>query len=272
MSRRIFLDNFARLVESPSGFASLRGLILQLAVTGRLVPQWSEDGAASSLLDEIHRTRELLVHEGKLPRGKADLPLCSEALPFKIPRNWSWTKLGRIMEKMGAGSTPLGGRKVYAEDGIMFLRSQNVWNSGLKLDDVARISSQIHERMSGTTVKPGDVLLNITGASIGRCAVVPDRFGEANVSQHVAILRLIDKRLRQFLHLCVISPFFQKTIMDVQVGVSREGLSMARLREFPFPIPPLSEQARIVAKVDELLSLCDDLETRQQGGKKSAST
>ncbi len=117
--------------------------------------------------------------------------------------------------------------------------------------------------MEGTHVRPGDLLLNITGASIGRCAVVPDDFDEGNVSQHVAIVRLVDRDLRAFAHLCLISPYFQALIMGVQVGVSREGLSMKRLQDLQVPIPPVMEQKRIVAKVDQLMALSDDLEARQ---------
>jgi type I restriction enzyme S subunit len=128
---------------------------------------------------------------------------------------------------------------------------------------VAFIDAKTHEKMSGTWVEPGDVLLNITGASIGRCSVVPSDFDIANVSQHVAIVRLADKDLTRFLHLCICSPYFQKTIMAVQVGVSREGLSMKRLQDFLVPLPPLAEQKRIVARVDQLMALIDQLEAKQ---------
>ena len=117
--------------------------------------------------------------------------------------------------------------------------------------------------MSGTHVQPQDILLNITGASIGRCALVPSTFVEGNVSQHVAIIRLFLPAIREFIHLSLTSPFFQKVIDDVQVGVSREGLSMQRFRLFPMLLPPLAEQHRIVAKVDELMALCDRLEAAQ---------
>ncbi len=115
---------------------------------------------------------------------------------------------------------------------------------------------------AGTHVQEQDILLNITGASIGRCAVVPSTLVEANVSQHVAIIRLFLPEIREFIHLSLISPLFQKVIEDVQVGVSREGLSMQRLRLFPMLLPPLAEQHRIVAKVDELMAVCDRLETQ----------
>jgi type I restriction enzyme S subunit len=143
------------------------------------------------------------------------------------------------------------------------LRSQNVHNDGLRLDDVALIPRAIHERMSGTHIQPQDLLLNITGASIGRCALVPSTFAEGNVSQHVAIIRPFEPAMREFIHLSLISPFYQQMIMDVQVGVSREGLSMQSLKLFPMVIPPLAEQQRIVAKVDELMTLCDELAAAQ---------
>ncbi|MCY7315582.1 MAG: restriction endonuclease subunit S [Rubrivivax sp.] len=146
--------------------------------------------------------------------------------------------------------------------GVKFLRSQNVWNEGLRLDGVAYIPPQTHARMAGTVVRPNDLLFNITGASIGRCAIVPTDFDEANVSQHVTIVRPVLPALGPFLHLVLISGQIQQAVMDVQVGVSREGLSIAKLERFVVPLPPLSEQARIAARVDELMRVCDALEDK----------
>src|SRR5262249_5471209 len=148
--------------------------------------------------------------------------------PFVLPQGWAWVRLEEITQKLGAGSTPLGGKNVYKPTGVKFIRSQNVWNVGLKLEDIVFIPNDVHHRMSGTWVEAGDILLNITGASIGRSSLVPDGFDEANVSQHVAIVRLVDKSIRSFIHLVIISPFVQDLIMGVQVGISREGLSMNR--------------------------------------------
>jgi type I restriction enzyme, S subunit len=90
--------------------------------------------------------------------------------------------------------------------GIPLLRSQNIHNDGLNLEGLAYISDEIHERMKGTAVSPGDLLLNITGGSIGRCAIVPDNFKTGNVSQHVAIIRPAIRELNVFLHKVVTSP------------------------------------------------------------------
>ena len=130
------------------------------------------------------------------------------------------------------------------------------------MDDVACITAEEHERMSGTTVLGNDILLNITGASLGRCALVPSDFGEANVSQHVTIIRLTDPEVREYLHLCILSPYTQAMIWNRQVGMAREGLSKKVLEQFEIPLPPLAEQRRIVGRVTELMRFCDVLESQ----------
>jgi type I restriction enzyme S subunit len=260
MNPELLLAHFNRISEAPDAVPSLRRFILDLAVRGKLVEQNSGDEPASELLKTIQAEKVRVVKEGEIKKLEAFEPVTANDVPFPIPRSWEAIRMGWLARKLGAGSTPLGGKTVYQKDGVPFLRSQNVHDSGIRLDDVALISRATHERMSGTHIQQNDILLNITGASIGRCALVPETLVEGNVSQHVAIIRLFFPAIREFIHLSLISPFFQKVIDDVQVGVSREGLSMQRLRLFPMLLPPLAEQLRIVARVNELMALCDRLE------------
>ncbi|MCL4739569.1 MAG: restriction endonuclease subunit S [Burkholderiaceae bacterium] len=253
---------FDVLAGAPGGVARLRELILTLAIQGKLVPQDADDEPAAAILDRVKAEKERLVREGKARGAKALPPIEAEDKPYELPPGWQWVRLGELLSKIGAGSTPLGGKDVYVTSGVKFLRSQNVWNDGLKLEGVAFITSSMHERMAGTVVLAGDLLFNITGASIGRCAVVPKEFDEGNVSQHVTIIRPVLTALNKYLHKVLISRHVQQTVMDVQVGVSREGLSVAKLSAFLIPLPPLAEQARIVARVDELMRLCDALEAK----------
>ncbi|HCS51822.1 MAG TPA: hypothetical protein DIW81_09555 [Planctomycetaceae bacterium] len=264
MNVDMFFEHFGDLINSPNGVSKVRSLILEMAVQGRLLDATeSSKDSAQRLIESIALTRQELIQKGDLKASKRETS-APKSTPFPIPKNWNWSKIGYFCSKVGAGSTPLGGKKTYVAEGIPFLRSQNVWNTGLVLDGVARIPAATHDRMSGTWVQGKDILVNITGASIGRSCVVPISLTTANVSQHVSIVRLLDDRLVRFIHLCIISPYFQRTIMEVQVGVSREGLSIARLKEIAIPIPPVAEQEKIVAKVDELMALCDELEVRQQ--------
>ena len=264
MKAETFLEQFGHLAEAPNDIPRLRELILQLAVRGKLVPQDPNDEPASELIKKIQAERQRLIAEGIIRKLKPLPPIDQEAIPDALPPGWTCVRMGEVLQKMGAGSTPRGGKSVYTEDGIAFIRSQNVYNDGLRLTGVARIPHDVHAQMSGTHVQPRDILLNITGASIARSAVVPDDFDEANVNQHVAILRPVISDVRAFLHTWIVSPEGYSSIMGVQVGISREGLSMYRLRDFVVPLAPLAEQKRIVAKVDELMALCDELEAKQQ--------
>ena len=260
----MLLSHLNLLATAPGGVARLRELILTLAVQGKLVPQDPSDEPASALLKEIRAEKDRLIAEGKIKRNKPLAEIAEEEKPFGLPKGWEWVRLNSLLQKIGAGSTPLGGREVYVPSGVKFLRSQNVWDDGLRLDSVAFIKPTTHAKMAGTVVAANDLLFNITGASIGRCAVVPSDFDEANVSQHVTIVRTVLPALNAFLHKVLVSRHVQQAVMDVQVGVSREGLSIAKLGQFLIPVPPLAEQSRIVTRVEELMRLCDALETKGQ--------
>jgi type I restriction enzyme S subunit len=121
--------------------------------------------------------------------------------------------------------------------------------------------------MNGTVVFPLDILLNITGGSLGRSALVPNDFLEGNVSQHVCIIRPVFLS-NNFIHNVVLSPYFQKLVFESTTGAGREGLPKYNLEQFLVPIPPLSEQHRIVTKIEQLMKLCDELEQTVQQNQK----
>jgi len=157
-----------------------------------------------------------------------------------------------LATKIGSGSTPKGGRAIYLQSGIPFIRSMNVRMRQFQWSDIAYIDPDIHESMSGTKVKPRDVLLNITGASIGRVACAPDDLVEANVNQHVTIIRPIETLDYRFLMYWLSQPAIQDFINDEQKGATRQGFTKAQIEQFEIPILPLDEQRRIVAYLDGL--------------------
>jgi type I restriction enzyme S subunit len=254
MNPEQLLQHFERISEAPDAIPRLRRFILDLAVRGKLVEQDPNDEPAAELLKSIAK------HTGK-SLDAINKPDTDE--PFELPIGWKWSQLGLVTTKTGSGSTPRGGQAVYQSEGIPFLRSQNIYNDGLRLNDVAYIAEETHAKMSGTAVEPGDLLLNITGGSIGRCCRIPDDPFNANISQHVAIIRLAVSGMVDFSHKLVLSPFFQSYVIDEQTGAGRGGLPKNRMDKIPFPLPPLAEQHRIVAKVDELMALCDQLQAAQ---------
>jgi type I restriction enzyme, S subunit len=177
----------------------------------------------------------------------------SDQYSARTPESYSVWPLDRIKDhasKIGSGVTPTGGAASYLDSGVPLLRSQNVHFNGIRLDDVAFVSEDTHAGMAGSQVRSGDVLLNITGASIGRCATVPKGFGEANVNQHVCIIRPTAKLQPSFLHYCLSAPWGQDQILSLFTGASRQGLGQRDLGAMLIPLPPLAEQRLIVAFLD----------------------
>lgn len=222
---------------------NLKQAILQEAVQGKLVAQHSDDEHASELLKRIKAEKAV---SGK--KQKPLPPIKPEEIPFNIAESWVWCRLGEICSKIGSGSTPKGSN--YAKSGFPFFRSQNIHNDGLVYDDIKFISNEVQMQMNGTKVLANDILLNITGGSMGRCALVPKDFEEGNVSQHVCIIRPIELD-RNYFHKIVLSPYFQKFIFSSTTGAGREGLPKYNLERFVIPLPPLSEQKRIVAEIEK---------------------
>lgn len=177
-----------------------------------------------------------------------------------LPNGWKEVKLGDICDKIGSGSTPKGGREVYLNAGIPIIRSQNVLNGFLDLNDVAFISDEQHSKMKGTWVHPNDILLNITGASIGRSCVVPATVKTANVNQHVCIIRL--KECADACYVCnlILSKDVQKQIELLSVGGGRQGLNFQQIASFSFLLPPLEEQKKIAATLSVWDSAIEKME------------
>lgn len=169
----------------------------------------------------------------------------------KIPAHWVLKKIKHVTSKIGSGVTPTGGGSTYLDDGIPLLRSQNIHFDRIDLTDVARISNKTHEGMSNSKVKKGDVLLNITGGSIGRCYYV-DSSDEMNVNQHVCIVRPNKIIKTVFLNAVLASEIGQGQIWYFQQGGGREGLNFQALKNFYIALPPEAQQVEIAEYIDEL--------------------
>lgn len=159
---------------------------------------------------------------------------------------WIKESLRNCTIKIGSGSTPRGGDKTYTKDGeVHFIRSQNVFNNELVLTGDVFISDEINSKMKGSIVKPSDVLLNITGGSIGRSCVVPHEFSKGNVNQHVCIIRLDNQVYPYFLQPFLASQRGQKLIKRGQTGSGREGLNFQSIALFKLNLPSVEEQKKI---------------------------
>lgn len=263
-----------------------RKSLLSSAFKGGLTSRWREanpSDTALNLLRDIEAEREnkfktelaswkvaiqdwlIAGKKGKQPQKpkKHRYNILSESeiveLPA-IPSSWIWMKISVFEELVSSGATPKGGRNVYIDKGVPFIRSQNIYPNLLKLEDVVYIERTTHDHMDRTKLKGRDILLNITGASIGRCAFLPEYFGEGNVSQHVCIIRTFtDKVNYQLISWYLNSPIAQKIINHINSGATREALTMEQIRSFPFPLAPEGEQEEILQLIDLKTSIADNL-------------
>ena len=174
--------------------------------------------------------------------------------------DWEQRKLENISTKIGSGKTPKGGDKNYKTAGIPLLRSQNIFNDKVNLNDVAYITPKIDDDMANSRVQKGDVLLNITGASIGRSAVY-ELTHRANVNQHVSIIRPFSEINPYFIQLNLTSEKGQKQIELNQAGGGREGLNFQQIAKMSFFFPSLEEQDKLG---DFFMQLDNTIDLHQQ--------
>ncbi|KAA6319086.1 Type-1 restriction enzyme EcoKI specificity protein [termite gut metagenome] len=181
--------------------------------------------------------------------------ILEDAFDQRLPKE----NLSSYTTFIGAGSTPKGGRSIYVKNGIPFIRSQNVLCNSLNLDDVVYITNEINEKMSRTKIQTNDVLLNITGASIGRCAYIPDNVNQANVNQHVCIIRTTSELSHKYLTLYLNTLRIQRLIQKWSSGATREALTLSQINNIPIPICPLTEQELIVAELESQYTILENV-------------
>jgi type I restriction enzyme S subunit len=204
------------------------------------------------LIELLKEKRQAVINEAVTKGLNPNAKMKDSGIAWlgSIPQAWNLVQIRHLNTKVGSGVTPKGGAEVYTEKGVIFIRSQNVHFDGLHLDDVVRIDLDTHKKMSGSKVQFKDVLLNITGASIGRCCVV-DINEEMNVNQHVCIIRPTQRILSEYLNLVLQSNIGQVQIKLGTTGGNREGLTFEAIKEFTIPLPGIDEQHVIL---DEVLS------------------
>ena len=185
---------------------------------------------------------------------------------------WEEIKLADITEKVNSGKTPLGGESVYLSEGIVFIRSQNVNNDKLDLDNSVYISEELNATMKNSIVNPKDILLNITGASLGRSCVVPDDFELGNVNQHVCIIRLKENYNPRFIQPIFSSSKGQSIFESLQTGSGREGLNFDSIKKIKLKLPEVDEQLKIASflsllnkRIETQNKIIEELETLIKG-------
>jgi type I restriction enzyme S subunit len=263
-----FYINHLRIISArPDQVLTLRSTLLNLAIKGRLVQQDSNDEPAVELLKCIQAEKDQLIRDGKAKKEKPLPGVTTGEEPFSAPVGWTWVRLDSLTQLITKGSSPKwqGVEYVSAADGVLFVTSENVGNYRLrKMDEPKYVEKKFNEIEPRSILRKGDILMNLVGASIGRTAVY-DMDDGANINQAVALVRLVrsdsDLFTEYLLHYFN-SPLAVHLMLASRVTTAQPNMSLTDAREFPVPIPPRAEQQRIVAKVNELMALCDRLETQ----------
>ncbi|QCO54451.1 restriction endonuclease subunit S [Pseudorhodobacter turbinis] len=255
---RFALQSLPTLTTRPDQIKTLRQTILNLAVRGKLVAQNTADEPAEELLGRIAQEKARLLKSGELKKQKPLPPIDEDEIRFILPTGWKWARLGDLSQFVTSGSRDWA--KHYANEGAIFVRMGNLSKNHyqLRLDHIQRVNAPAGGEGTRTSLEGGDVLISITG-DVGMLGLIPDDFGEAYINQHTAMVRPMPDMKGRYLPELFRSPFAQDQFNAPQRGI-KNSFRLTDVTQFVVPLPPLAEQHRIVAKVDALMALCDQLE------------
>jgi type I restriction enzyme S subunit len=259
MSTDLLFGQFATIATAPDGIARLRELILQLAVQGKLGTQDAGDEPAAKLIERIRKEKERLAKEGKIKKEKPLEPIGDT--PFILPKTWIWEKLGNCVQKITDGEHF---RPNTVENGVMFLSAKDIRENYVDFSDPLFVDEGTAERCrQRCNPELNDILVVSRGAGIGRCCIIStnDFFCLLGSVILIKSSHLIDSK---YLLFSLKSAIINNQITSLSSNTAQQALYIRDIKDALIPLPPLPEQHRIVAKVDRFMTICDELEARQQ--------
>ena len=249
-----FIDrNFADLYSVPENVSELKKAILQLAVMGKLAPQDPGDQPASELLNEIEAEKKKLIKAGKIKKQEPLPPIKPEEVPYALPSGWEWLRL----EELGitqTGTTPPTNHPENFGDFIPFIGPGDIANNIIDYGNKGLSESGM---LKGRVIPENSIMMVCIGGSIGKLAI-----NEIDVTcnQQINTITAYPGIEHKFLFLFMQSPSFQGQVINLAGGSATPIINKQKWSLIYTPLPPLAEQRRIVARVDALMSLCDELE------------
>ena len=239
----------------------LKNSILQLAIQGKLVEQRPEEGTAQELYAQIQAEKQRLIKEGKLKKEKPLPEITEDEKPFEIPEGWMWVRLGQLYPILnGDRGKNYPAKSKLSSEGIPFISALNLNGKTVVKDDrLLCLSDEQYHKLGNGKLQKGDMVVCIRG-SLGKHGVFP--FEKGAIASSLVVLRNYFERFlcQEFLDLYLDSPLFFSEIKKYDNGTAQPNLAARSLERFLFPLPPLAEQKRIVAKIEELLPLVDRYE------------
>jgi len=263
-------DNFDLLYNAPETVGQLQQAILQLAVQGKLVAQNPGDEPAAVLLEEIKNEKERLVNDKKISKIKSLPPIKENEISYELPKKWIWTRLGEALIKITDGThhSPPNGPK----GEFKYITAKNIKSKGINLSNITYVSKTVHEEIySRCNPEPGNILYIKDGATTG-IVTINDLNEQFSMLSSVALLKNPSKIYNRYLLYVLRSPYFYSLMRDDMSGVAITRVTLTKLNRALIPLAPFEEQKSIVAKVDQLMALCEELEAglvqaQTDGGK-----
>jgi type I restriction enzyme S subunit len=245
------------------GIKKLRELILELAIRGKLVPHDPNDESASVLLEKIAKEKKRLVKEGKIKKQKPLPEIVEDKIPVELPPGWDVEHLQKTSWLITKGATPTTYGYQYTESGVRFVKVENIENGRITTDMKSQyIDQDTHNYLDRSKLENGDLLFSIAG-TIGKTCIVYEEDLPANTNQALAIIRGTSTVFMPKFLLIQLDSFVSNKTKQRARGGAMNNVSLGDINELVLYIPPIAEQHRIVAKVDELMALCDQLEQQQ---------
>lgn len=237
----------------------MKDSLLQAAIQGKLTEQLEADGDARTLVADIQKEKARLIKEGKIKKGKALPEITEEEIPFEIPDNWCWVRLGDLSIVInGDRGKNYPGKSFWISEGVPFINAGALNNDVLNSEGFNYISEKRFLMLRDGFVEKNDILYCLRG-SLGKFSLNLD-YHQGAIASSLAIIRNVNSELCRYFITYLNSPVAAEMVKRVNNGTAQPNLSADNVKKYIIPLPPLAEQQRIVERLEQLLPLCDTLE------------
>lgn len=233
--------------------------ILQMAMQGKLVEQRPEEGTGEELYQQIQAEKQKLIKEGKIKKEKPLPEITEDEIPFEIPDSWKWVRFSELMNSMSTG--PFGSmlhKSDYVQEGIPLVNPANIINGEIVASNKMMVSAETAKRLESYTLRTGMIIMGRRG-EMGRCAVVGDRENGWLCGTGSFFMMPTSCVFLRYISTLFLAPYAKGYLSGASVGTTMNNLNHKILSCMPVPLPSLAEQKRIVAKLEEILPLCERL-------------
>ena len=248
-----YADAYEKLEQFNAKFPEdMKKSILQYAIQGKLVEQRPEEGTGEELYRQIQYEKQRLIKEGKIKKEKPLAEIADDEIPFDIPESWKWVRLGDLANINGGFAFKSTN---YTSEGVRVIRISDFNERGFVNDKIVRYPYD--DSLSQYVLDLKNILLCMTGGTVGKSLFITELDEKMVVNQRVATIK-VNSVMPEYVYQAILAPLTQKVIQDSK-NSTNDNISMDTIKDFLIPLPPLAEQKRIVAKLEEILPLCERL-------------